>query len=71
MNNYNSFDLLLAVFFSMSPHIGVIGPRAKKLVTNFQHIYGETLPDFHLRAFQARSEFYLLNDKTGHKKSHK
>ena len=71
MNNYNVFDLILTVFFGMSPHIGVIVLRTQKLVTYFQHIYGETLPDFQLRYFQARSEFYLLNDKTGHKKSHK
>ena len=49
------FDILVTVVFAMSPHIGGIGPKYQKLVTQFQPIEGESLPNFYLLYLQARS----------------
>ena len=65
MNHYNGFDLLVAVVFSVSPQLGMLWPKAQDLVISFRHGEGETLPQFHLRALQIRSEIFLFQDKTG------
>ena len=35
MNNYNVFDLLVAVVLAMSPQLGVLGPKSQDLVIPF------------------------------------
>ena len=55
MNNYNGFDLLIYVVFSMSPQLGGRVPKAKDLVISSCLDEGETLPQFHLRYLQIRS----------------
>ena len=63
MNNDNGFDILVAVVFYNSPQLGGIGTKYQDLVRPFQISEGESLPDFHLRALQERSEIYLLTNK--------
>ena len=65
MNKNNSFDLIITVVFAMSPHIGGLGPKTKDLVIPFRLYEVETLPQFYLRALHIRSDFLLLQDKTG------
>ena len=54
MNNDNGFDVLVEVFFAMSPQLGGIVTKAQDLVTSFEPIVGYSLPDFNLQALQAR-----------------
>ena len=65
MNIHNIFDLLVTVFFAMSPQIGLIGPKYQGLVISFCLGKGETIPQSHLRYIQARSKIFMLNDETG------
>ena len=65
MNNDNYFDLLIAVFFDMSPQLGLFGPKYQDLATSFHLSEVETLPKFHLRALQIISENFLFQYKTG------
>ena len=44
MNNYNGFDHLIYVFFSVSPQLGGLGPKSQDLVIPFFLGKGETLP---------------------------
>ena len=68
MNNDNGFDILVEVIFSISPQLGGIGLKAQDLVTPFQLLEGEYLPDFHIQDLRERIEIYLLDDKTVQKK---
>ena len=63
MKNDNIFDLIIAVVFSMSTQLGGIGPKYQDLVISFCLGEGETLPQFHLRDLQIRSDNLLLLDK--------
>ena len=65
MNNYNCFELLIDVVFSMSPQLGGYGTKTQELVISFSLGKGETFPKFHLRALQVRGENFLLKDETG------
>ena len=65
MNNDNSFELIIAVVFSMSPLLGGLGPKYQDLVIYCHLGEGKKLPQFHLRALHARSENFLLQNKTG------
>ena len=65
MNKNNVFDLLIAVVFSISQKIGVIGTKDQYLVISFCLCEGENLPQFHLRALHIRSKIFLLQYKTG------
>ena len=47
MNNYNGFDLLIAVVFGMSPQLGGLGPISQDLVISFCISQGENIPQFH------------------------
>ena len=49
----------------MSPHIGVLGPKAQERVVSFRIGEGETLPQFHIRSLYLRSKTFLLLDETG------
>ena len=65
MNNYNVFDLLIAVVFNMSPQLGVLGPKDQYLGISFCLGELEALPKFHLKALQIRSKIFLSQDQTG------
>ena len=52
MNIDNGFDLIIVVLFSVSPQLGVIGPKSQYLVISFHHGEEENLPQFHLRALR-------------------
>ena len=65
MNNYNGFDLIIAVVFSMIPQLGVIGTKIKDLVISFRLGEVDTLPLFQLGSLQIRSEIFLFLVKTG------
>ena len=69
MNLDNLFDLLVDIVFVMIPQIGGIWPKAQDLVIYFHLSKGETLLKYHLRYLQAKSENFLLNDKTEQKKN--
>ena len=62
INNYNGLDL---IFFSVSPQLGRLGPKAQDLVIYFSLVEEETLPRFHLRDIHIRNEKFLLQDETG------
>ena len=65
MNNDNLFDFIISVVFaSMSPQLGVLGPKSQDLVVSFTLVEGENIPQFHLRALQIRSEIFLLQYET-------
>ena len=64
MNIYNLVDLICVVVFSMSPKFGVLGHKAQDLVILFFLGKVESLPQFHFRYLQSKSDIYLLNDKT-------
>ena len=55
MHNNNVFDLLIAVIFTMSPQIGVLGTKAQYFLIPFRLGEVETLPYFHLRDITIRS----------------
>ena len=57
MNIDNSFDIFIAVVFSMSHQLGGLGPKYQDLVIYFRPGEGETIPQFHLRDLQAQIEF--------------
>ena len=65
MDNDNAFELIIAVVFAKNPQLGWLGPKAQYLVIDFCHSEGETLPQFHFRSLQIRSEIVLLLDKIG------
>ena len=65
MNLDNRVYLLVAVAFYMSPQLGGIGTKYQDLVVYFCLGEGETLPQFHPRALQTRSEMFLFNDEAG------
>ena len=65
MNNDNGFDLLIYVVFSMIPQLSGRGTKSQDLVISFFLGEEETLPQFHIRALQIRSEIFLLKDETG------
>ena len=65
MNNDYGFDLIIAVVFVMSTQLGGLVPKSQDLVISFFLGEVETLPQFHLRALQIRTEIFLLQDKTG------
>ena len=48
MNNDNGFDLLIAIFFDMSPQIVGLGPKSQGLVVSFCLGERENLSQFHL-----------------------
>ena len=60
MNNYNGFELLIDVVFSISPQLVGLGHKAQDLVISFRLGEGETIPQFHLRALHIISELFLL-----------
>ena len=60
INNDNGFDLLIAVVFGMSSQRVVLGTKYQDLVISVCLVEGETFPQLHLRAFQIRSEIFLL-----------
>ena len=49
----------------MIPQLRVLLPKAKECLISFCLAEVETLPQFHLRYIQIRSENFLLQDKTG------
>ena len=65
MHYNNIFELLIAVFFSMSPQLILLGPKSQYLLIPFRLDEGEPLPDFHLRALAIRSEILIIRDQTG------
>ena len=65
MNNDNEFGFLIAVVFTKSPQLEVLGTKSPDLVISFCLCEGEALPKFHHRALQIRSEVFLLQDKIG------
>ena len=65
MTNDNVFDLIIDVVFFMGPQLGRLGPTDQDLVISFRLGEGENRPKFHFRALHTRSEFSLLQDKTG------
>ena len=71
MNIDNRFELLVAVVFSIIIELGGLGPKSQDLVIYFCLGEGGTLPQFHLRYIQTRSEIFLLNDETGQIHNHK
>ena len=44
MNNYNGFNLIIAVFLAIIPQIVGLGPKAQYLVIPFRLGEGETVP---------------------------
>ena len=64
MHYYNEFERIIAVVFSMSPQLGVLGPKAQDLVIPFRIVEGEPLTDFQLRALEIRSEPVLIRYQT-------
>ena len=62
MNNYNGFDLIVAVLFVMSTQLG---DKAQDLLIYFRLGEGETPPQFHLIDIQIRNEIFLLQYETG------
>ena len=72
MNIDNGFDLIIAIVFGLSPQLGVIGPKSQDLVIYSRLGEGGTIPQFHFRALQTRSENFLLKNETGKiKKPHR
>ena len=63
MNNENGFDLIIAVVFVISNQIVGLGPKSQDLVINFRLGEGETIPQFHLRALQIRSDIFCCKIK--------
>ena len=64
MNNDNGFDLLIAVEFAISTQLRGLGTKYKDIVISFRLGEVETLPQFHLRDLQIRSENFLLQYQT-------
>ena len=64
MHYDNGFEILIAVVFSMSPQLGVLGPKAQDLVIPLCLGEGEYLPDFHFRALTIRIETVLMRYQT-------
>ena len=64
MNNNNGFDLLIAVVFSISTQLEVLGHKAQDLVISFHLGEVETIPQLHLRYLQVRSDIFLLKYET-------
>ena len=67
MNNDTIFGLLVAYVFSLIPKLGGIGTKDQYLVTLFEPIEGESIPDFHLPALQGKREIYVLDENIGNK----
>ena len=65
MNNNNGFGIIIPVVFSMYTQLGVLGPKSQDLVISFHIGEGETLPQFHLKSIQVRSEIYCCKIKKG------
>ena len=65
MNIDNGFDLNIAIFFATSTQLGVLGTKYQDLAISFCLGKGETIPQFHLWALQARSEIFYWNTKQG------
>ena len=61
----NGFEILIDVFFVISPQLGVIGPISQDLVIPFRLCEGEPLSDFHLRALSIRRKLLFIRDQTG------
>ena len=51
----------------MNYQLGGIGLKPQDLVTPFQLICGESIPDFHMLALHSISKIYPLNDNTAQK----
>ena len=64
MHYDNGFELLIAVVFSISPQLGVLGPKGQDLVIPLCLGEGEYLPYFHLKALTIRSEIVLTRYQT-------
>ena len=63
MNIINGFDLLIDVVFDMVSRLRGFGIKAQDLVISFCLVEGETIPQFHPRALQIRSEIFCLQMK--------
>ena len=48
MNTDNGFDLMVAVAFTISPKLGVIGPKTSDIITSLTLQSGETIPDLNI-----------------------
>ena len=58
----NGYELLITVFFSVSPQLGVLGTKSQDLVIPFRLGEEEPLPDFHIKALSIRSELVFMRD---------
>ena len=67
MDIENNFELLVDVVFTMSNQLGGIEPKPEDLVISFHLWEKESLQEFHIWDLQAKTESYMLNDKTGQK----
>ena len=65
MHYDNEFELLISVFFAMSPQLGVLGPKSQDLLIPFRLGELEALSYFRFRDLAIRSELVLMRDKTG------
>ena len=65
MNSDNVIYLIVYVVFYMSPQLILLGPKSQDLVISFHIGEGETLPQFHLKSIQVRSEISCCKIKKG------
>ena len=65
MNNDSGFEILIFIVLAMIPQGGLILLKSQDLMIYFCLGELETLPKFHLRAIQIKSEIFLLQDQTG------
>ena len=65
MYNYNGFDLLISVVFSMITQLGGLVPKSQDLVIPFHLGKIETLLYYYLRALKIIIELNLMQYQTG------
>ena len=64
MNTDNEFELIVAFAFTISPQLGVIGPKISDITTSLTLRPGETIPDLTIHTLRVIIKIILLKDET-------
>ena len=64
MNTDNGFDLMVAVAFTISTKLVVIGPKTSDIITSLTLQSGETIPDLNICTLHFIIKIILMNDET-------
>ena len=64
MNTDNGFDLMVAVAFTISTKLVVIGPKTSDIITSLTLQSGETIPDLNICTLRFCINIILMKDET-------